>query len=550
MQISRLRRLARDTPPRGWGIVAASAVRAVLSASAFLAIGAVVDTILSGGDAQPFLLVAGACAIGAAVCAGVESLLPSHQQPVEEQFWRGRLATRMLTTPIDGREEPGDTVSGLTDAVERIAAYRSTFVGRFLGALIVPVAVLAVIAVSHGVFVSAVLAVCIALAPPLLGAAMARVRRPTRAHSAASASLAAEFTETVRALGTIAMLGAGPQRRERFARRAETARVEVMRMLRRNQLVLLATDGFFGLLVTAASGVAAMIGLAAGAFTAGQALALVLLGRLLLEPVDHVGREFYVGMAGQARQDAAHRALSTASSRDLPSPTVSTQASALPTCVRLEQVSIVRGCRATVREVTLDLPSRTITALIGPSGSGKTSLALALAGLLPTASGTITINGTACDASARTAAVAFVPQRTTLFTGTVADNLRLGAPGASDDRLVWALDCVGLTCELSNGGSALNRPLTTDGATISGGQAQRLSIARALVCGSPILVLDEPTSNLDQESAERVLRAVSEVVQISTVLLITHRHDELAWADRIAVMTDGVLSTTTREALA
>lgn len=550
MQISSIRRLAHDTPPRGWGIVAASAVRAVLSASAFLAIGAVIDTILTDGEAQPFLLIAGACAVGAAVCAGVESLLPSHQQPADEQFWRGRLATRMFTSPIDRRDEPGDTVSGLTDAVERIAAYRSTFLGRFLGALVVPVAVLAVIAVSHGVFVAAVLAACTALTPPLLGITMARVRRPTRAHSTASASLAAEFTETVRALGTIAMLGAGPQRRERFARRAETARVEVMRMLRRNQLVLLATDGLFGLLVTAASGVAAVIGLAAGVFTAGQALALVLLGRLLLAPVDHVGREFYVGMAGQSRQDAAHRTLSTVSSSGLPPPTVNTHASALPAHVRLEQVSIVRGGSATVREATLELPSRTITALIGPSGSGKTSLALALAGLIPTASGTITVNGTSFDASERTTAVAFVPQHTTLFTGTVADNLRLGAPGAPDDRLIWALTCVGLTTELSDGGSALNRPLTTDGATISGGQAQRLSIARALVCGSPILVLDEPTSNLDQESATRVLRAVSDVAQIATVLLVTHRHDELTWADHIAVMTDGVLSTTTREALA
>lgn len=544
--------LAADTPPRGWAVVAATLLRTLFTATAILSLAGAADAVLGGQDAKPQLLAAAASAMAAAAGAGVAAALPAHQQGAEEPRWRNALATQLLTSPLDHGEPPGRVVGRLGDDVERIASYRSTFLGPFMSAMLVPVLTLVLIGISVGWFAALVLAVCIAAAPPLLGYFMSRFRASNAAHRRASAELATEYLESVRALGTIAMLGAGAQRRVRLARLTEQVRHEIMRLLRRNQVVLLVTDGAFGLAVTAASGALAVALLGAGRLSPGTAFALILLARLLLEPVDQLGRSFYIGMAGRASADRVAAVLKDkAVLKDnhdgatalTESASTSGEPSRRPVGISVHQITIRRGDGEVMHGASFAAAPSTITGFVGPSGSGKTSLALCLAGLLSETQGTITFDGEASAASRRRASVAFVPQHTVLFTGTLATNLRLGAPHATDAQLWAALDRVGLGAELRAEGRGLETAVTGLGAALSGGQAQRLSIARALLGRKPVLVMDEPTANLDPESASLVLQSMAAASATATVLFVTHRLEETAIADVVLRVNAGRIST-------
>ncbi|WP_154604960.1 ATP-binding cassette domain-containing protein [Arthrobacter sp. AQ5-05] len=544
--------LATDTPPRGWAVVAATLLRTLFTATAILSLAGAADAILGGQDATRQLLAAAASAVAAAASAGIAAALPAHQQGAEEPRWRNALAAQLLNGPLDHEEPAGRIVGRLGDDVERIASYRSAFLGPFMSAMLVPVLTLALIGFSVGPFAALVLAVCIAAAPALLGYFMSHFRASNASHRRASAELATEYLESVRALGTIAMLGAGTQRRVRLARLTEQVRYEIMRLLRRNLVVLLVTDGVFGLAVTAAAGILALSLLGAGRLTLGTAFALILLARLLLEPVDQLGRSFYVGMAGRVSADRVAAVLKDKAalqdkhdgSAVLSEPaSTPLEPSKHPVGISAHGIIVMRGDREAVHGAAFTAAPGTITALVGPSGSGKTSLALCLAGLLSETQGKITFDGAPSAASRRRASVAFVPQHTVLFTGTLATNLRLGAPHATDAQLWAALDRVGLGAELRAEGRDLETAVTGLGAALSGGQAQRLSIARALLGRKPVLVMDEPTANLDPESAALVLQGMAAASATATVLFVTHRLEETAIADVVLRVEAGQIST-------
>ncbi|EJF46768.1 ABC transporter, ATP-binding protein, partial [Actinomyces massiliensis F0489] len=178
----------------------------------------------------------------------------------------------------------------------------------------------------------------------------------------------------------------------------------------------------------------------------------------------------------------------------------------------------------------------------GPSGAGKSTL-VALAGgdLLP-AAGTVRVVGTASTAGTQDAvraASAVVAQTTWLFTGTIADNLRLADPDADDARLWRALEAANLDDEVRRMPDGLRTRLGEQGLGLSGGQAQRVSLARAFLADRPLLILDEPTSQVDLDSEAQIVEAIDRLAQGRTVLTVSHRAGALTTADRVVRVADG-----------
>ncbi len=186
-------------------------------------------------------------------------------------------------------------------------------------------------------------------------------------------------------------------------------------------------------------------------------------------------------------------------------------------------------------------PGETV-ALVGPSGSGKSTVGALLLRLAEPSDGRVSVGGVdlaACDAAAWRAQIAWVPQRVTLFRGTIADNIRLGDASASDARvreaavLAAAADFVralpqGYDTVVGDGG----RPL-------SAGQGRRIALARAFLRDAPLAILDEPTADLDPESAELVGEAVTRFGEGRTVLVIAHRPELVRRADRVVTLAGG-----------
>lgn len=185
------------------------------------------------------------------------------------------------------------------------------------------------------------------------------------------------------------------------------------------------------------------------------------------------------------------------------------------------------------------------TAIIGASGSGKTTLADILAGLLPPASGRVLIGGIPLSVDSMASwrsAIGYVPQDTFLFDDTIRANLLWAHPEASDDELWEALRLAAADTFVAALPHGLDTVVGDRGVRVSGGERQRLAIARALVRRPQVLILDEATSALDLDSEERIKAAIDAVHNRLTVILITHRVSAARNADRIFVLDKGRVS--------
>ncbi|MEV7230833.1 MULTISPECIES: ABC transporter ATP-binding protein [Polymorphospora] len=201
--------------------------------------------------------------------------------------------------------------------------------------------------------------------------------------------------------------------------------------------------------------------------------------------------------------------------------------------------------RPVLRGVGFTLPEKSMTALVGPSGAGKTTVARLLARFWDVQAGAVRIGGVdvrdiaGADLSAR---VSFVFQDVYLFDGTLADNIRLGRPDATDDEVREAAGRAGLDDVLAALPAGLRTPVGEGGTALSGGQRQRVSIARALLKRAPIVVLDEATASLDPEADAAVQTAVAALARRATLLVIAHRLQTVRAADQILVLSDGRIS--------
>lgn len=179
-------------------------------------------------------------------------------------------------------------------------------------------------------------------------------------------------------------------------------------------------------------------------------------------------------------------------------------------------------------------PGETV-AVAGPSGTGKSTLLFVLAGLIAPEAGRVTVAGTALDALPEAdlrARLTLLPQRTALVAGTVMDNLALARDGVTEAEAWAALRAAALAETIRDKGG-LEARLGEGGAGLSGGEARRLALARALLRRPAILLLDEPTEGLDPDTAQRVLAGIRAALPAAAILTASHRAAELGWASRV-----------------
>jgi ABC-type multidrug transport system fused ATPase/permease subunit len=221
--------------------------------------------------------------------------------------------------------------------------------------------------------------------------------------------------------------------------------------------------------------------------------------------------------------------------------------------VRLERVSFVYPDRdvLVLDEVDLELRPGELVALVGPSGAGKSTVASLLLRLAEPTEGRVLVGATdlaLCDAAAWREQVAWVPQRPTLVRGTIADNIRLSRPDASVEEIRRAAELAGADAFVR----ALPQDYETlvgEGArTLSPGERRRLALAKAFLRDASLVILDEPTADLDPSAAEAIGEAIVRLRTDRTVLLIAHRPELAGQAERIVRLDRGRLVLPAREA--
>ena len=203
------------------------------------------------------------------------------------------------------------------------------------------------------------------------------------------------------------------------------------------------------------------------------------------------------------------------------------------------------GAKNALEDVSLSIGAGQTAAFVGPSGGGKSTLAALVARFFDPQSGSISIGGVNVkdiDKNKLMDTVSFVFQNSRLIKGSILDNVRMGKPDATDDEVFSALraaQCMDIIEKFPDGA---NTVIGSQGIYLSGGETQRLAIARAMLKNAPVLILDEATAFADPDNETRVQAAFKELAKGRTVIMIAHRLSTVVNADRIFVLEDGHLT--------
>jgi len=573
-----------------WVLIAVARALASVASSA-PALATLAGAAAAPGAAAHHLIVAATAALVSAVCAAAVHYLAQASAATQEGALRRQVLAHLFDLgPAHASARTGATVTLLTDGAERVAAYRQTFLVPTIAAIASPLLVLALLGATVDPLSALVLATAFVGVPAFIVFLHRRLRRSSANSRAQRMRLSAEYLDAIQGLTTLVLARAANRRAADLEAFGEANRRAVMRLLAGNQLVILVTDGLFSLFLVTASTALALTRLGSGAIGLDGALALVLVSCILLQPLDRVGSFFYVGMGGMANQRALRRVLARrrpdgAAPQPDPDGPAGPGAAAHTgaSMVSLRGVTAVweprpadagghpgghPGASATrghpgghpgpaahprpkppapvtvLADVNLELAPGERVAVVGASGAGKSTLMALIRGDLLPAAGTVRVDGiasTAATQDAIRAASAVVDQTTWLFTGTIADNLRLADPGATEARMWQALQAANLADEVRALPDALNTDVGERGSRLSGGQAQRLSLARAFLADRPLLLLDEPTSQVDLASEAAIIDAIERLSVGRTVITVSHRAGATTAADRVVTVAEGTL---------
>jgi thiol reductant ABC exporter CydD subunit len=432
---------------------------------------------------------------------------------------------------LDGAEsaEVATLAVGGVDALETAFA---RYLPQLVLAVVVPVAVLALVA-SIDLLSAGIMLLTLPLVPVFMWLVGRYTERRTARRREALRLLSVHFLDVVRGLPTLRAFNRGRAQAGRIEEVSDEYRRATMGTLRvaflsGTVLELAATLGIALVAVTVG------VRLAEGGLGLEAGLTVLVLAPELYLPLRNLAAQYHASADGLA---VGERLL------DLAEPEERPRGAAIPpsprdVSVRLEGVSFSYPGRPgpVLAGLDLELARGETVALTGPSGAGKSTIAALLLLLAEPTAGRVTAGGVdlaGCDPAAWREQVAWVPQRPTLFRGTVADNIRLGDAAATDAAVAEAAALAGADGFVLALPEGYRTVVGDGGRPLSAGQARRIALARAFLRNAPLVLLDEPTADLDPAGAEAVGEAVDRLLGGRTVLLVTHRPELEARADRV-----------------
>ncbi len=449
---------------------------------------------------------------------------------------RGRIYEKLLRLGPAYRERvmTSEVVQVSVEGVDQLETYFGAYLPQFFYAMLAPLTLFVVLCFVN-VPSAAILLICVPLIPVAIAAVQTWAKKLLSKYWGQYTELGDTFLENLQGLTTLKIYQADEFKQREMNEQAEAFRRITMRVLtmQLNSITIMDIVAYGG----AAAGIAmALFQYRAGNVGLGGCLAIMLLAADYFIPMRQLGSFFHIAMNGMAASDKIFRLL------DAPEPEYGVSAFPVRTDIRCDGVgySYEEGRKA-LDGVDLDLAPGSFTALVGESGCGKSTLAAVLMGRNRGYTGSVRIGGVELaqiDTADLMRYVTYIGHQSYLFCGTVRENLLVAAPDATDCEL-WRVLEVARLADYLRTEQGLDTRLTEQASNLSGGQRQRLAIARALLHDTPIYIFDEAASNVDVESEDAIMDAVSSLAGAKTVLFISHRLASVADADRIYVLTNG-----------
>jgi len=457
---------------------------------------------------------------------------------------RGRLLKRLIAKgPIRSRKgdrATGDQVTILTEGIEALEGYFARYLPAMVMMVLLPVAILTVTLVRD--WLSALVMVVTA---PLIPFFMILIGKGTERLNQKQwrklAVLSAHFLDMIQGLTTLKWFNASRREAESVSRMADDYRRTTMSVLRVAFLSSLVLE-FFATISIAIIAVFIGFRLLYGEMSFYDGFYVLLLAPDFYLPLRQMGSHYHarmeaVGAAERFADLMAEDEAQEAAKASLPDPSHSGFS------LSFEHVRFAYddGTIA-LKDVSFSLAPGENLALVGPSGAGKSTILDLLLGLIQPTEGRILVNGvdlSQLPMDLWRQQLGYLPQTPTLFSGTIADAIRYGSPDASMEAIIEAAqqaEVHDFVTSLPNGYDTL---LQEKGAGLSGGQIQRIAIARALLRNAPLMLLDEPSAHLDRATEERITAALLHLLQDRTAITIAHRLSTIRDADRILVLEAG-----------
>jgi ABC-type multidrug transport system fused ATPase/permease subunit len=447
-----------------------------------------------------------------------------------------------LSLGYHARRPAGDLVTRVTSDVHAVGGIFSESLGTIVSSVLLLLGMLAV-----ALYIDPILALtAFAIAPALALAAFRNRRRlkiAAQQQRSREGEIAALTTETLGAIREVKALGTERHHHERLRRTSEERREAGIETYRIETRYARSVD-LIGALGTAAVLVVGVLRVSAGAVSAGELVVMVAYTKRLSRPLRDLARQAARVTRALVRADRVAEILGAGEAlEERPDAYRGGRAGGALALYRVD-FSYDPG-NPVLHDVSLVIPPGQRVSLIGPSGAGKSTVAALLARFYDPQSGRVTIDGRDvrdCSLDWLREQVGLLLQEPILFTGTVAENIGYGIDGASEERIVAAAKAAGAHEFVERLPQGYETVLGARGDGLSGGQKQRLAIARTLLRDPAVLVLDEPTTGLDETSEAAVLAGLERLMRGRTVIVITHSPGLARLADRTIALKEGRVS--------
>ena len=421
------------------------------------------------------------------------------------------------------------------EGVDQLELYFGKYLPQFFFAMLAPITLFAVL-----VFVSwkasVVLLICVPLIPLSIVAVQKIAKRLLSKYWGVYTNLGDTFLENIQGLTTLKVYQADERKNVEMNEKAEEFRRITMKVLtmQLNSVSVMDIVAYAG---SAIGVVIAIIQVKNGTITLPQAFLIIMLAADFFLPLRLLGSFFHVAMNGMAASDKLFKLLDTKEDEhgaEIPEN--------LDGDIEIKDLSFSYDNEKTVlNDISITFKKHELISIVGESGCGKSTLASLLCGTTKGYSGSITIGGVEIkDIDEKTLMnnITAVNFNSYIFAGTVRENMLIADKSASDEKMIEALKMVNLWSFLSEQ-DGLDTKLNQQGSNFSGGQRQRLAIARALLHNTPIYVFDEVTSNIDAESENDIMAVIHNMAKIKTVILISHRLENVVGSDKILLLDKG-----------
>lgn len=470
------------------------------------------------------------------ICATFASRMAYLSSKTVKKTLRERIYQKLLKLGASYSEQvqTSEVVQVAVEGVEQLETYFGSYLPQFFYAMLAPLTLFIVLSFIN--FVSAfALFICVPLIPIAIAGVQTFAKKLLAKYWGQYVALGDTFLENLQGLTTLKIYQADGYQNEKMNQEAEEFRKITMKVLtmQLNSITIMDLVAYGG----AALGIIlAITQYAGGHVSLFGCLLIILLSADFFLPMRLLGSFFHIAMNGMAASDKIFRLL------DLPENP--TQEAQVPQDCSIQCFNLhfsYTPDREILHGIDLSFTQGSFTAIVGESGCGKSTIAGILTGQNRNYSGSVTIGGlelTKIQEESLMRNVTYIGRNSYLFKGTVRDNLLMAKPQATEDELWGVLKQVNLE-QFLRSEQGLDTLLLEKASNFSGGQCQRLALARALLHDSPIYIFDEATSNIDVESEDDIMAQIYAIAKTKTVILISHRLVNVVQADNIYVIDQG-----------